>query len=127
MHIINLLDRETQNIQAAVLAMVGSEDRLQAAKGQRFLELVKHLQSQGPAPTACGLIVLDELWLTPANRANRASVRVWVDWLDNGPLRDGLPAMHYRLQAERPGASLSRDTRAKTPEEASQAIFEAFG
>jgi hypothetical protein len=54
-------------------------------------------------------------------------VSVWVDWRDYGPLRDGLPEMHYRLQVERPGKTITDDARAKDPIEAERIICEAFG
>jgi hypothetical protein len=55
------------------------------------------------------------------------SVSVRVDWRDYAPLRDGLPEMHYRLQVERPGATLTEDVRAKDVFEAARSIREAFG
>ena len=127
MRIINLLDLEANDIEAPLQQMASSGDRLEAFKGQKLLELVRYLQVQGPAPRACGHLMLKELWLTPYNAANQVLVKVWVDWQDYTPLRDGLPAAYYRFQIHRGNAPLSRDARAATPEEAEQVIWEAFG
>jgi hypothetical protein len=51
------------------------------------------LASRGAAPEAFGILFGSELWLTPANRANRASVQIWADWCDFAPLVGGLPEM----------------------------------
>lgn len=127
MQIINLLDHDTHDIEAPLLRMASSADRLEAFKGQRLLELVQHLQAQGSAPRACGHFLLGELWLSPYNSSNRVLVKIWVDWQDYSALRDGLPQVHYRLQIQRGKSRLSREARVLTPEEAEQVIWEAFG
>jgi len=124
---ITNIDQRAYDIEALFVAMASSEDCLQAAKGRMFLELVRYLNSQGTAPQACGFLIGGEFWLKPANPANRNSVKIWVDWRDYAPLRDGLPEMHYRLQGARPGSRVSQDARAESPEEVAQAIWEAFG
>jgi hypothetical protein len=127
MQIINLLDPETHDIETPLRTMALSADRQEAFRGQRLLELVQHLQAQGPVPRACVQLLLRELWLRPYNHANRVLVKIWVDWRDYSPLQEGLPEAHYRLQIQRGKAPLSRDARASTPEEAEQVIWEAFG
>ena len=127
MRIINLLDLDSQDIEPLLIKMTRSDDRLESFKGARLLELVRHLQAKGPAPTACGHLLLGELWLTPYNVANRVLVKVWVDWFDFAPLKDGLPEAHYRLQIERGKSPVSSDARANTVSEAEHAIWEAFG
>jgi hypothetical protein len=127
MQIINLLDHERHDIEAPLLQMVSSEDHLEAFKGQKLLELVRYLQAQGPAPRACGHLMLGLLCLMPSGSASQVSVDVWVDWRDYGPLRDGLPEAYYRLQIRRGKAPCTRDARAATPAEAEQIIWEAFG
>lgn len=127
MRIINLLDQEAQSIEAPLLAMASSANRLDAAKGKKLLEMVTYLHSQGGAHVAYATFALGELWLVQAKDPSRASVRIWIDWPDRVPLRDGLPPMHYRIQTEIAEAKLSRDTRAETLEEVSRTIFAAFG
>jgi hypothetical protein len=68
-----------------------------------------------------------ELTLMPANPANRVSVRVWTDWRDYGPVRDGLPVLHYRMQIQRRSSQRTVDARADSPEEAKRIIYQAFG
>ena len=92
-----------------------------------LLELVNHLEARGPAPDAFAHLNGDELWLTPANRYNRARVHVAVVWRDYGPVRDGLPEMHYRLSIRRDGMSLSREERSSDLAEVERAICGAFG
>lgn len=124
MQIVNPSGRDNPDLKAPLLLMAGSDDRLAAAKGEMLLELVRHLEAQGPAPRAVGRVALGELWLSPAGRSSGAFVRVWVDWPDHGPVRDGLPLMHYRIQVRRPGSPLSTDARVRSPEEV---ICQAFG
>lgn len=50
MRIIKLLDRDSQDIEVPLLQMTNSGDRLEAFRGRKLLELVRHLQAQGPAP-----------------------------------------------------------------------------
>jgi hypothetical protein len=58
---------------------------------------------------------------------HRVLIRVWVDWHDYAPLRDGLPDAHYRFQIRHGDAALSGDARAANPEEAERVIREGFG
>jgi hypothetical protein len=128
MRIINLEDREAQDIEAPLRSLASSHDRLEAFKGRKLLELVRHLQAQGPAPEVIGrLWWRQQLLLTPRSTTNRAAVTVWIDWRDYAPVRDGLPEAHYRLQIRRGNAALSQDARAATPEEVERIIWEAFG
>lgn len=118
---------ERSDMEVSLRRLASSPDRLVAAKWQKLLELVHALRADGPNPDALGLIVLDEFWLSPANPANRVLVGVRVDWRDFAPLVDGLPEMHYRMQIQRRGCKLSKDARARTPEEAGRIIRDAFG
>jgi hypothetical protein len=75
--------------------------------------------------------ITDDEWLIRLVWEDRVTTRVWVqvwaDWPDYGPVRDGLPVMHYRLQIRRPGSNLSRDERMATPAESERVIWQAFG
>ena len=104
-----------------------SPDRVVAARWQMLLDLVEVLRVDGLHPTAYAQIICDELDLWPGNPANRVHVRVWVDWKDFAPLRDGLPEMHYRLQIKRPGRIATKDARSRDAEEVNRIIREAFG
>jgi len=127
MRIINLLDRASRDVEPQLLEMASSEDRVKAFKAQKLLELVRHLKAQGPAPEACGHVRNNELWLSPYNVANKVLVRVWVDWFDYAPLKEGLPEAHYRLQVQRRERVVSQDVRAASTTEAEEAIWQAFG
>jgi hypothetical protein len=120
-------DVEVLLVEILLRRLASSQDRLVAAKWQKLLELVEALCADGPYPEAWGHVQGDELYLSPSKPANPVTVRVRADWRDFGPVVDGLPEMHYRLQIERRGAKLSRDARARSPEEAERIIREAFG
>lgn len=92
-----------------------------------LLELVRHLEAHGPAPSAFGHMVGDELSITPTNRYNRASVNVQVDWQDYGTIRDGLPELHDRLTIRRGRSPRSRDERTRELSRVEHLIWEAFG
>lgn len=126
MQIINPLDA-SRDIEPALMQLASSDNPLEALKGQKLLELVRHLKTQGPSPTAGRQLVLRELWLVPYNDAKGRCLQIWVDWNDYGPLRDGLPETHFRLSMRRGNGTLSIDARAKTVEDAGQVIYEAFG
>jgi hypothetical protein len=102
-------------------------DRVSAARWQMLLALVRVLRAEGSHPEAWGFLLGRELQLYPGNADNPESVRVWADWPDYGPVRDGIPVMHYRLQVKRRGATRTRDARASSAEEAGRIIQEAFG
>jgi hypothetical protein len=118
---------EPRDIEVPLRRLASSPERLVAARWQKLLELIQVLRADGPYPEAWGHILGHELYLSPGNPANRVTVRVRADWQDFAPLRDGMPEMHYRLKIQQRGAKLSRDARAKTPEEVEQIIREAFG
>ncbi len=127
MRIIKLLDRDSQDIEVPLLQMTNSGDRLEAFRGRKLLELVRHLQAQGPAPTASGNLRLGELWVAPYNVTDRVLVKIWVDWYDFSPLQYGLPEAHYRMQIKPAKGLVTRDARATSVPEAEQIILEAFG
>ena len=127
MRIVNVANPEAGDIEAPLRAPAAGPDRLTAARGRKLLELVQYLHAQGPAPRACGHVILNELALFPGHPSERVAVRVWADWPDYGPAEGGLQVMHYRLQVRRPGQALSRDVRAATPAEAEAVIRESFG
>jgi hypothetical protein len=127
MQIDNLLHDEPHDVEAQLRQRVSGENPIDDCRTRLLLELVQHLRRQGSGPRAFGLIVGDELWLSPARAANLVLVKVRVDWHDQGPSRDGVPVMHYRLQFRRGKAGLSTDARAESPEDAEQVVWEAFG
>ena len=127
MRLHNLMAPGDPDIKPTIRHLVADANPLAARKGRMLLELVSHLEARGPAPAAFAYLSGDELWLTPANRYNRARVHVAVDWRDYGPVRDGYPEMYYRLSVRRGGASLSREERSGDLSEVERAICEAFG
>lgn len=115
------------DIEVPLQRLAVDSDTISAAQWQKLLELVRALRADGPNPTAYGLILGRELHLWPPTPAIRASVRIWVDWQDYGPVENGLPVMHYRIQVKRPGSQLSADIRTTVPDEVRRIIWEVFG
>lgn len=128
MRIINLLDSrpDAEDIEPPFLTTSADEDRLKAARAKMLVDLIRQLRSRGPTPEVFGFELLGELWLRPVDGANRASAKVWLDWRDRTPLRDGLPTLHYRIQITRPGMRLSEDVRAESVEDAARAVLDVF-
>ena len=54
-------------------------------------------------------------------------VTIRADWRDYGPVRDGIPEMHYRFRVKRPGKIATEDARAKDELEAKLIVCRAFG
>jgi hypothetical protein len=115
------------DIEAELSRRASDEDRICAFQARLLLELVRHLQAQGSAPRAFGRLFLDDLWLSPVRSVDPIIIKVWADWRDYGPSRDGVPVMHYRMQFRRGKAGLSTDVRAERPEDVEQIVWEAFG
>lgn len=92
-----------------------------------LIDLVDFLEEDGPAPLTFAHISQHEIWITAANQYNRAMVKITVDWPDYGPLHDGLPAMHYRLQITRRAGAPIRDGRSTDMKEVRRLFFEGFG
>jgi hypothetical protein len=55
------------------------------------------------------------------------TVEIEADWLDYGPVQDGVPVMHYRIRVRGPRAKLSDEVRVKDPDEVRKIIYKAFG
>ena len=125
--IVNLLSIEEPDLKPALRHMANDHDSIIARIGQMLLDLLNHLEADGNAPLVFAQIYCHEMWLSPANQYNRAMVKIGVDWPDYGPLRDGLPAMHYRLQISRRVGGPSRDGRSRDIAEVKRLICEAFG
>jgi hypothetical protein len=129
MRIINLLDRELQSIEAPLLSMASSADRVEAYCGRKLLELAQYLEAQGPPQKACGYLFSRALWLSPLDNrdlTDRVSATVCVDWRDGSAWNDGNPEWHYRLQIKRKNSVLTEDARVKTPEELEHLLRRAF-
>ena len=127
MRIIHLTALDNPDIKPAVRQLADAVEPCAARKGQMLLDLVCHLEARGSDRTAFGYVSGDELWLSSTDQPTGARVHVRADWQDFGPVRDGLPEMHYRLSIRRPGSSLSRDERACEPSDVERLIWEAFG
>jgi hypothetical protein len=125
MEILSLLT--DQDLVSALRDGAADSDPLAAARARTLLELVEYLRSRGSGRRAAGLLLNDRLMLSPIGPSSKIAVWVEVDWRDYGPVRDGLPVMHYRLQFKTPGAHLSQNERAATLEAAEQVIWAAFG
>jgi hypothetical protein len=91
------------------------------------LRVVVSPRSEGDAAASFGIFASDEIWLWPASPGYQSEIRIWADWRDRAPLQDGLPALHFRLQAKKRGEELSQDIRAETADHAAAAIFAVFG
>ena len=127
MRIIDMLDPDRDDLLDTLGYYAADTDRLSAARARMLVDLVERLLGQGPSEQAYGELCGGELWLQPCRPAGTTSVKVWPDWRDCGPVRDGLPVMYYRLEVRRPGSGLSDDDRIPTAAAAAQAIRRAFG
>lgn len=128
MRIIHLLNSDGRDVKPSIRCLAEDTNPPIARRGRMLLELVDYLESHGPAPSAFGHLSGQELWLTPANRYNKARVHIGVDGRDYGPLRDGLPEMHYRLViSRRAGLPPHREERVSELSEVERLIWEAFG
>lgn len=107
---------------AQLRALAVSSDRLTAARGQMLLHLLEHLQRQSPTPGAHAIYVIDELWISVVPGGKYVSIR--IDWPDRGEVKDGLPAMHYRMQLDRGERELSLNVRAATIPDAEKSLRE---
>ncbi len=114
-------------LEEALQRRIVSSDRLAAARWSKLLELARVLKEDGPYPEVWSCLLCDVLHMGPSNSANRVSVDIWMDWQDYGPVSDGLPVLHYRLQIRRGTAPRSTDARADRPEKARDLILQAFG
>jgi hypothetical protein len=114
------------DIEVLLRRRIATESHVSAARWQKLLELIQILRANGPYPEVWGHFFVDDLHLVTRNPANRTSVRLGVDWKDYGPLRDGLPDMHFRLRVKSENANLSKDVRTQDPREVEQVLLAAF-
>jgi hypothetical protein len=117
---------EPIDIEILLRRLASCPEPLIAAQWQKLLSLVEALRTDGPHPTVQAQVLGSELYLWPSI-SSKVVVRIRVDWQDFAPLQGGLPAMHYRLQIQRRGATLSKDARTERAEEVEGIIREAFG
>jgi hypothetical protein len=117
---------EPCDIEVPLGRLASSPDRRAAARWQMLLCLVQVLRSECRYPEVWGAIVGDVLHLQPDERQT-VCARVWADAPDYGPVRDGLPALYYRVQVTREGTPLSTDLRTERPEEVARLLEQAFG
>jgi hypothetical protein len=101
-------------------------DALDSLKQKRLRELIGRLESNGPTPEVCGMLLGTrdpEILLIN----NSVLVNVRVDWMDYGPLSNGLPATHFRVVVRRDGAhGRSDESRHVMTEDAAEAIANAL-
>jgi hypothetical protein len=114
---------KSRDVRAELTAMASSHRRLDALRGQKLLALLQHLEAEATEQRVYARLLLKELTFS----ANAVAVKVWVDWNDYGPVQDGIPQAHYRLQIQRENLALSEDIRTETPEEVRRVISQAFG
>lgn len=127
MQIYNDQDIEPYDLEAPLSAMATDPDRLTAARGRMLLELVRYLLTRGPNPQVGALVFEGEIELIPLRQTNARSIRIWVDYRDYGPVRNGLPDLYYRLQVERSTTRISSDHRVAAPAEVEQVLLQAIG
>lgn len=126
MRIIPLLESSHPDVKPSLEPLAGHGHPWMARKGRMLQELLTHLESRGQAPDAFAYVVGDELWLSPANRYNRAQIQVAVVWRDYSPVQDGYPEMYYRLSVRRPGVP-GLEERVRELSEVEDHIRRAFG
>lgn len=101
-------------------------DPLESLKQQRLRELIDALESSGPTPIVCAVLLgipCPEMMLSNEDMV----VKVRVDWMDYGPWSNGLPATHFRVDVKRAGAyGSSKETRHVSTEAAAALIVSAL-
>ena len=100
---------------------------MQSLAVQMLLKLVRYLHSRGVTPEVFGTVFNNELWLNSPNPLKKTSLKIWLDHMDYGPLVNGIPEMHYRIQIRGPESKLSSDARSSSIAELERIIYEAFG
>jgi hypothetical protein len=102
-------------------------DPLESLKQRRLCELIDALESSGPTPEVCAALVGfrdPEILFS----SNDVVVKVRVDWMDYGPLSNGLPATHFRVVVRRDGAyGPSDESRHVSADQAAETIAMAVG
>ena len=114
MQIDNLLQDEPLDVEAQLLRRISGENPSTTAGRDCYWKWCG-ISGVWAAPRAFGHIVGNELWLLPANSANRALVKVSVDWQDYGasgrgashalqtPIQPGQGRALYRRKGREPG------------------------
>jgi len=113
---------KNRDVKSSLFALAGSENKVQARKADKMLELVRYLEDRPPSHRVFGVLT-DQLWLT----YHRVSVRIWMDWPDYGPMEDRVPIMHYRVDVKHFGDEVRSEIRTKELEEIRQFLLQAFG
>jgi len=117
---------KNRDVKAGLLALTGSENKVQARKADKLLELVRYVEERPPSYRVFGILhPTDQLSLTCGS--NRVSVQIWMDWHDYGPIEDGVPIMHYRADLRNSDHELQSEIRTKELEEIRQFLLQAFG
>jgi hypothetical protein len=108
------------------LEFAAVSDPLESLKQRRLCELIDALESSGPSPEVCAVLIgVRDPEILFAN--NGVVVKVRVDWMDYGPLSNGPPATHFRVVARRDGVDgASDESRHVSTEEAARAIASAL-
>jgi hypothetical protein len=114
------------DIEPLLRQLTDSDDRLTAARGRMFLELLQHLEASGPEPKMVGMLLFDELDLWPVVLEPQVTVTIRPDWYDYGPQEGGLPRMHYRVSIRPNHGGLSRDVRTQDLDQVEQVLRETF-
>ena len=106
-----------------VLSRLEPIDPVRKKKMREFME---EWRASNPDPTTSGDSLRREMRKRfPPETGIR--VRVWAGWRDYGPVRDGLPVMHYRFEVRRPGKAENVYARARDAAGAERIIRKAFG
>jgi hypothetical protein len=117
---------KNRDVKSSLLALTDSGDKVQAHKAERILELVRYLEEWPPSHRALAILHLtDQLWITFGRRPKVASARIRIDWKDYGPVEDGIPIMHYRIEVKTPGDKVWSEIRTRELEEIRQFLARA--
>ena len=118
---------KNRDVKAGLLALTGSENKVQARKAEKVLELVRYLEDRPPFHRVFGILHLtDQLSLVYGRERNRVSVRIWMDWPDSGPIEDGAPIMHFRADLRNSDHEVRSEIRTRGLEEIRQFLLQAF-
>jgi len=118
---------KNRDAKSSLLALADNENKVLARKAEQMLELVRYLEDRPPSYRVFATQrLVDQLWLTYGRRPRSVWARIRIDWSDYGPLEDGIPIMHYRIEVKSSDDDVWSEIRSRELEEIRQFLTQAF-
>lgn len=113
-------------IKSAIQQLTCAENPVITVGGRMLQSLVDYLEASGATPSVVAELRPEGIWLWRAEPIGGVEALVSVDRPDYGPVRDGLPVMHYRLRIKCDGVPMSREWRTSDLAKVEYLIRQAF-